>query len=177
MILREDCVKVGEVVKTHSLRGEVVISTDSDLLERYADEPVLVLLDGAPVPFFISDDGLTVRNHTSYIVKFDDVDTPAQAEHLVGCDVLLERDVLEEEQTESEYDIFELIDFKVQDQVSGKTGRVKDVADYSGNIVLAVAILDKEILLPFSERYVCEIDFEKGQLQVRIPQELAELNV
>ena len=82
MITREDCFKVGEVAKTHNLQGEVVITTDSDLLEKYADEPVFLLLDGAPVPFFIADEGLTVRNHTSYIVKFDYVDTLAQAGRL-----------------------------------------------------------------------------------------------
>ena len=68
MITREDCFKVGEVAKTHNLQGEVVITTDSDLLEKYADEPVFLLLDGAPVPFFIADEGLTVSNHNSYIV-------------------------------------------------------------------------------------------------------------
>ena len=38
MITREDCFKVGEVAKTHNLQGEVVITTDSDLLEIYADD-------------------------------------------------------------------------------------------------------------------------------------------
>lgn len=52
MITREDCIKIGEVSKTHNLQGSVVISSDSDLLERYADEPVFLQLDGAPVPFF-----------------------------------------------------------------------------------------------------------------------------
>ena len=128
MITREDCFKVGEVAKTHNLQGEVVITTDSDLLEKYADEPVFLLLDGAPVPFFIADEGLTVRNHTSYIVKFDYVDTLAQAGRLVGCEVLFEKELLEgQEPEESGYDIFELIGFEVKDQVSEETGEVADV--------------------------------------------------
>ena len=57
MITREDCIKIGEVSKTHNLQGSVVISSDSDLLERYADEPVFLQLDGAPVPLFIAEDG------------------------------------------------------------------------------------------------------------------------
>ena len=111
MITREDCFKVGEVAKTHNLQGEVVITTDSDLLEKYADEPVFLLLDGAPVPFFIADEGLTVRNHTSYIVKFDYVDTLAQAGRLVGCEVLFEKELLEgQEPEESGYDILDSFD-------------------------------------------------------------------
>lgn len=177
MITREDCVKIGEVSKTHNLQGSVIISTDGDLLEQYADEPVFLLLDGAPVPFFIAEDGLTVRNHSSYIVKFDYVDSLTQAERLVGSEVLLERALLEEEEMdESDGDIYELIDFEVRDQISGQIGRVLDVADYSGNIVLTVLILDKEVLLPLSENFVSEVDFEHKYLQVQIPQELMELN-
>ena len=173
----EDSFKVGEVAQTHTLQGEVVITTDSDLLEKYADEPVFLLLDGAPVPFFIADEGLTVRNHTSYIVKFDYVDTLAQAGRLVGCEVLFEKELLEgQEPEESGYDIFELIGFEVKDQVSEETGEVADVADYSGNVVLTVSIMNKEILLPLSENYICEIDFEHSRLLVQIPRELVELN-
>ncbi len=97
--------------------------------------------------FYIADEGLTVRNHTSYIVKFDYVDTLAQAGRLVGCEVLFEKELLEgQEPEESGYDIFELIGFEVKDQVSEETGEVADVADYSGNVVLTVSIMNKEIL-------------------------------
>ena len=178
MITREDCFKVGEVAKTHNLQGEVVITTDSDLLEKYADEPVFLLLDGAPVPFFIADEGLTVRNHTSYIVKFDYVDTLAQAGRLVGCEVLFEKRMLEgQEPEESGYDIFELIGFEVKDQVSEETGEVADVDGTCGGYNLQwVSIMNKEILLPLSENYICEIDFEHSRLLVQIPRELVELN-
>lgn len=177
MITREDCVKIGEVTKTHNLQGEVVITTDSDLLEKYADEPVFIQMDGAPVPFFIADEGLTVRNHSSYIVKFDFVDNLEQAERLTGCEVLLEKALLDEEDVESfDYDISELSGFAVEDEVSGKSGVVTEVANYSGNVVLTLQILEKEILLPLSERYVKEVSFENSKLLVNIPPELVELN-
>ncbi len=177
MITREDCIKIGEVSKTHNLQGAVIVTTDCDLLERYADEPVFLLLEGAPVPFFIAEDGLTVRNHSSYIVKFDYVDSLMKAERLVGCEVLLEKVLLEEEDIESvEYDIYDLIELEVRDEVSGAVGCVTDVADYSGNVVLTISIFGKEILLPLSEMYVHGVDFERGVVDVHIPGELAELN-
>lgn len=177
MITREDCVKIGEVIKTHNLQGEVVVSADSDLLEKYADEPVFIQLDGAPVPFFITDEEVTVRNHTSYIVKFDFVDTLEQAERLVGGEVLIEKTLLDEEDIESfDYDVFELNGFAVDDEVSHETGVVTDVADYAGNVVLSIRISGKEILLPLSEVYVKEVDFEHSKLLVKIPSELADLN-
>ena len=87
MVKREDCVKIGEIGKTHNLQGALVVYTDNDLLEQYMDEPVFILLEGAPVPFYIAEDGLTERNHSSYIVKFDFVDSKEQADRLVGCDL------------------------------------------------------------------------------------------
>ena len=113
MITREDCIKIGEVSKTHNLQGAVIITTDCDLLEQYADEPVFLLLEGAPVPFFIAEDGLTVRNHTSYIVKFDYVDSLAKAERLVGCEVLIEKELLEDEDMENVgCDVYDLIELE-----------------------------------------------------------------
>ncbi len=177
MITREDCIKIGEVVKTHGLQGAVVISTDNDCLERYGDKPVFLLLEGAPVPFFIAEDGLTERNHTSYIVQFDSISSQEQAERLLGAEVLLEQSLLEEEEWEDEEgDFFDLIHFDVTDLVSGTTGRVLDVVDYSGNVVLTLDILGKEILLPLSETYISAVDWENASLQVNIPKELAELN-
>lgn len=87
--------------------------------------------------------------------------------------MLLEKDMLEEE---AEPDVFELAGFEVEDLVSGAVGEVSDVADYSGNVVLALSILGKEILLPLSETYIADVDFELRRLQVNIPAELAELN-
>ena len=179
MITREDCIQVGEITKTHNLQGAVIVSSDSDLLERYADEPVFLLLEGAPVPFFIAEDGLTVRNHSSYIVKFDYVDSLSKAERLVGCEVLLERELLEEDVDEDldyDYDVFDLVDCEVEDEVSGAAGKILDVADYSGNDILTVSIFDKEVLLPLSDTYVLDVDFEQNRVLVHIPEELAELN-
>lgn len=177
MITREDCIQIGEVSKTHSLQGAVVITADGSLLEQYAEKPVFLLLEGAPVPFFIAEGGITFRNHASCIVKFDYVDTLEDAERLVGAEVWMERAMLGEEETEEQdFDIFALTGFEVKDLVSGAVGEVSDVADYSGNVVLTLAIFGKEILLPLSEIYLSDIDWEHSRLEVNIPVELAELN-
>lgn len=177
MITKEDCVGIGMIRKIHGLEGHVVILTDNDLLERYSNEPVFVLLDGAPVPFFIAPEGLTVRNYRSYIVKFEDIDTSSQAEKLVGNQILMERKMIgEEPERETDFDIFDLVGFEVKDLVSGQQGKVADIADYSGNIVFSIAILGKEVLLPFSEDYIKEILFEEKIVTAFIPQEIVDLN-
>ncbi|MDE6451370.1 MAG: 16S rRNA processing protein RimM [Odoribacter sp.] len=174
MITREDCRKIGEVTKTHGLQGAVIVTTDYDLTGQYAGIPVFLLLEGAPVPFFMAENGIIPRNRTSYIIRFDYVDSLTEAEYLVGAEVMLEKDLLEDE--EPEEDIFKLIGFEVEDSVSGKTGHVADVVDYSGNVVLTLSMSGKEILLPLSEIYISELDSDRHRLRVNIPSELAELN-
>ncbi len=179
MITRNDCLVAGEVVKAHGLRGEVIVRSDSNLLEKYINEPVFIQLDGAPVPFFIEEDGLSVRNDSSYIIKFEFVDTKEQAERLTGCEVMLEAKRIEEEFEQSgssAADPLEWHGFAVIDRNTGEVGTIIDIANYSGNVVLSVQIFGKEILLPLSEEYIKEVCLEENKILVQIPQELIELN-
>lgn len=186
MIKSEDCITVGSVVKTHGLQGYVVITSDNDLLEQYEEEPIFILLDGAPVPFFITPDGLTVRNTSSYLVKFDYVDTQEEADRLVGCEVMIEKRVLDEEDLQEDdddeeydeegFDESDLIDYEVFSPEEERVGTVVDVADYSGNIVLSIAhVSGKEIMLPLSEEYVKGIDPESEIIVADIPQDIIDL--
>ena len=171
MIKREDCIKIGEIGKTHNLQGALIVYTENDLLEQYMDEPVFLLLEGAPVPFYIAEDGLTARNHTSYIVKF--VDSKEQADRLVGSDLLMDKYLLEEEDMPLE--LSDLIGFSVVDEPTGEKGEVVQVDNYSGNVVLSIRIFSKEILLPVSDEYVTDILHDERLLHVNIPEEIKEL--
>lgn len=174
MVKREDCVKIGEIGKTHNLQGALVVYTDNDLLEQYMDEPVFILLEGAPVPFYIAEDGLTERNHSSYIVKFDFVDSKEQADRLVGCDLLMDKYLLEEE-NELPFELSDLIGYSVLDELTGETGVVEQVDNYSGNVVLTIKIFSKEILLPVSDEYVLDISHNEKKIHVNISEEIKEL--
>lgn len=175
MIRREDCIKIGEISKTHNLQGAVVVYTDNDLLEQYRDEPVFILLEGAPVPFFIAENGLTERKPSSYIVKFDYVDSKKQADCLVGKDLFMNKEFVEEEEEEVSFELEELIGYSVMDLLTQEIGEVVDVANYSGNVVFSIQIFSKEILLPYSEHYVKDILPEEQLIHVNIPEEIKEL--
>ncbi len=174
MIKREDCIKIGEIGKTHNLQGALVVYTDNDLLEQYMDEPVFILLEGAPVPFYIAEDGLTERNRSSYIIKFDFVDSKEQADRLVGCDLLMDKSLLEDEE-ELPFEFSDLIGYWVLDMPTGEMGTVEQVDNYSGNVVLTIKIFSKEILLPVSDEYVVDIAHDEKKIHVNISEEIKEL--
>ena len=145
MIKREDCIKVGEIGKTHNLQGALIVYTDNDLLEQYMDEPVFILLD-----------------------------SKEQADRLVGCDLLMDKYLLEEEEN-LPFELSELIGYSVVDEATGETGTIMEVDNYSGNVVLSIKIFSKEILLPVSDEYVTEILHDKRMMHVNIPEEIKEL--
>lgn len=174
MIKREDCAKIAEIGKTHNLQGALVVYTDNDLLEQYMDEPVFILLEGAPVPFYIAEGGVAERNHSSYIVKFDFVDSKKQADRLVGCELLMDKCLLEEE-GELPFELSDLIGYSVVDGLTGEKGEITQVENFSGNVVLAIQIFSKEVLLPVSDVYVTEILHDERVMHVNIPEEIKEL--
>ena len=90
MVKREDCVKIGEIGKTHNLQGALIVYTDNDLLEQYMDEPVFILLEGAPVPFYIAEDGLTERNHSSYIDELNKLGLHEQIRDDIGNNFVMQ---------------------------------------------------------------------------------------
>lgn len=174
MIRPEDLVRIGEIGKAHHLQGALLIHTDTDLLALENTIPVFLLLEGAPVPFFIASGGITRRNATSFIVKFDYVDSKEQAERLTGCELFLERDILSADE-EDDIDIYDLVGYRAVDLPTGEQGEVVDVADYSGNIVFTFRIFSKEILVPLADRYIKEILPDIQTIHVDIPEALQEL--
>ena len=69
---------------------------------------------------YIAEDGLTERNHSSYIIKFDFVDSKEQADRLVGCDLLMEKYLLEEED-KLPFELSDLIGYSILDELTGET--------------------------------------------------------
>ncbi|MDR1274148.1 MAG: 16S rRNA processing protein RimM [Odoribacteraceae bacterium] len=175
-----ESVKIGTILRPHHLQGAMIVQSRNDLLSLPPNEPVFILLDGAPVPFYIAPGGISRRGASSYLVKFDYVDSVRQAERLAGRDLLGdEEEACEEEEQEQEDlapGIPDMVGFAVQDLLTRETGEVIHAANYSGNIVLTVRLASCEILVPLSGPYVKEIRLEERLLHVEIPAGLRELN-
>ena len=135
-----------KVLKSWGASGEVVLSRmDGDPEDLKSQEPVFIEFDGIPVPFFIES---VEEKGSRYIVRFEDVDTQALAEELVGREVILSGS--EEDDEES------IIGLKVRDKRTRRTvGSIVDFSDYGGNMVITVETDGgEEVLLPLHEELV-----------------------
>ena len=147
-----------KVLKSWGAAGEVVLSRPADSPQDLnVQEPVFIEFDGLPVPFYFES---LQEKGNRLIVKFEDVDTLAQAEELVGREVRFAAEEEEEEDT--------LIGLKVRDSHTRRIiGEIVDFSDYGGNIVLTVETEDRgEVLLPLHEELIVNIHGEVITLDI-----------
>ena len=147
-----------KVLKSWGAAGEVVLSRPADSPQDLnVQEPVFIEFDGLPVPFYFES---LQEKGNRLIVKFEDVDTLAQAEELVGREVRFAAEGEEEEDT--------LIGLRVRDSRTRRIiGEIVDFSDYGGNIVLTVETEDSgEVLLPLHEELIVNIHGEVITLDI-----------
>lgn len=172
-IPKADCVKVGFFKKTHGVSGELVLEYEPQF--EYSIENAdrfFVEIEGLLVPFFVLEDGFRFKTENSAIITFDGVETEKYAKRMVGSSVFLfKNEIIEmpDEQPESQFENYLLVDEKL-----GEIGIIKQIDNYSGNIVITVNYRGQELLVPFNEDFLIETDKKNKTLKLRLPEGLIE---
>jgi 16S rRNA processing protein RimM len=170
-IPKADCDKVGFFKKTHGVSGELVLEYEPQF--EYSIENAdrfFVELEGLLVPFFIMEDGFRFKTENSAILTFDGVESEKYAKRMVGSSVFLFKDeiiVMTDELSDSE-----LVDYLLVDEKLGEIGIIDQIDNYSGNIVFTVNFNGKELLVPFNEDFLLEIDKQNKVIKLRLPEGL-----
>jgi 16S rRNA processing protein RimM len=170
-IPKSDCDKVGFLKKTHGVSGELVIEYEPQF--EYSIENAdrfFVELEGLLVPFFIMEDGFRFKTENSAILTFDGVESEKYAKRMVGSSVFLFKNeiiVMDDELSDSE-----LVDYLLVDEKLGKIGIIDQIDNYSGNIVFTVNFKGKELLVPFNEDFLIEIDKQNKVIKLKLPEGL-----
>lgn len=172
-IPKADCDKVGFFKKTHGVSGELVLEYEPQF--EYSIENAdrfFVELEGLLVPFFVLEDGFRYKTENSAIITFDGVDSEKYAKRMVGSSVFLFKNEIVEmpdELFESQFENYLLVDEKL-----GDIGIIEQIDNYSGNIVFTVSFKGKELLVPFNEDFLLEIDKQNKIIKLRLPEGLFE---
>ena len=162
---RPDWIEVGRIVRAHGLRGEVRIVPSTDNPERFAQGSVVYV--GPPGGELRSIEVTGIRGEATLpIVAFVGLQTRGDAEALRGLVLWVpgaELPALEE----GEFYPFELEGLDVRTPAGVAIGRVEELLDAPANEVLVVRMVDgRQVLLPFVEAAVPEVDVEEGYLVV-----------
>lgn len=137
-----------KVLKSWGAEGQVVLSLTADEPRDLKNqEPVFIAFDGLPVPFYIES---VKPQGGRLIVKFEDIDSLAEAEELVGREVTFSGDEEEDEET--------LVGLQVCDaRTRRRVGVVVDFSDYGGNTLITVDTEHGEVLVPIHEDLIVSI--------------------
>lgn len=172
-IPKEECIKVGFFKKTHGVFGELVLEFESQYeFSVESANRFFVELDGLLVPFFVLEDGFRFKTENSAIIIFDGVDSENYARRMVGSSVFL----FENEIVDVSDELFEseLVDYLLVDEKLGEIGIIRQIDNYSGNVVLTVDYRHEELLVPFNEDLMISVDRKNKTLKLKLPEGLIE---
>ncbi len=170
---KEDCFYLGNIVKKHSFKGEVVIKLDTDEPELYKNmESVFVDLGGNLVPFFIKKSSLS--RSTMLRVHFEDVNCEEEADFIMKAGIYLPLNLLPKLEGKQFY-FHEIIGFHVIDEIHGDVGVLVYINDKAAQPMFEIENGDVEIFIPMIDDFIKKIDRENKQIHVKTPEGLIDL--
>lgn len=174
MISDSDVYKIGTLMRTHGIRGEVAFQFTDDVWDRVDTDYLFLRLDGLLVPFFLEE--WRFRSDSVALLKFEDVDDAVAASRLVGADVCFPKELTPSDVDEEDLTWKHFIGFEVL-QEEQKLGTVSSVLDQTANVLLVIETPEgKELLIPAHENFILKADHRQRLLLVDIPEELLTLN-
>lgn len=172
-----DTVIVGRIRKPHGVRGEVRLEVLTDNADRFVPGVELQL-----VPSDLSK-GLTPRTLTvarsrpdkgDLLVFFEGIENRDDVEGWRGA--LLEVDRASVPPAEDgTYYYFELVGCRCHDRHAGDLGEIFDVLEDGGGLLLLTRQGERELPIPFVNRFIEHIDIEAGRIELNLPPGLVEL--
>ena len=172
---KEDCFYLGKIVKKYSIKGELLAKLDTDEPDLYDNlDAIFIDLRGNLVPFFIESSQL----HKSDLLrlKFEDVDTEADADALMKTELYLPLDLLPKLDGDKFY-FHEVIGFKIKDKNFGDVGILKGINDSTAQALFEIDKNGTEILIPMNDEFIVKVDRKNKTIHVDTPEGLIELYI
>jgi len=160
---------IGRITKTYGFDGAVVVRNESGITgEPIQGEPVFVVTDGIPVPFFTREAYCTSTD--TLIISFDDYLTPESVSHLRGCEILTEGD------DEPGDDLGALKGFTLTDTGTGLSGMVTEIIRNPGQYMAVAVIRGEEVYIPLHPDLIVSVDRKHKTITMALPGGLISLN-
>lgn len=166
---------VGEIVRPHGVRGEVVVNVRTDEpQERFAPGSVLITDPGATVASLTVE---TARPHQGrLIVTFEGIDDRDLAEALRRVQLCVDSAALPPPDDPDEFHDFQLVGLTAVDRAGAEIGEVVriDHAPAADMLVLRRPG-GRTSLVPFIAAMVPEVDLAGGRVVITPPEGLLDL--
>ncbi|WP_396189216.1 ribosome maturation factor RimM [Flavobacterium sp.] len=170
---KDECFYLGKIAKKFSFKGEVLCYLDTDEPEMYQNlESVFIQMNRNLVPFFIEQSSL--HKDKFLRVKFEEVDSEAEAENLLGSELYLPLTLLPQLEGNQFY-YHEIIGFKVVDQRLGDIGTIHSIIENTAQPLFEIFKGEKQILIPMIDDFIVEVNRSKKEITMNTPVGLVDL--
>ena len=161
--------EIGYISKTHGLKGHVILRLNELVNIDENIKSIFLDLNGSQVPYFIEE---CRPNNAGYIIKLETIDVVDMSKKLIGKKAFALTDfILEEEESLNEFISYTVIDSKL-----GNIGIIADVDEKTDNVIIKVVHpSSKEIILPFNNDFIIEIDDDLKTIEFNAPEGLIEM--
>ena len=166
--------KVGKIVNTHSLKGEVKVISSTDFEEeRFKKGSKLLITRGNQLIREVVVQ--SYRNHKNFLlVKFEGIDSVEEAEKLKNLQIKIDSDEVGELE-ENEFYFHQIIGCKVFDENDKNLGEIIDILTPGANDVWVIKGENgKEILIPYIEDVVKKIDITSKKVNIEVMEGLID---
>ncbi len=166
----DDLLLVGRVARPHGIRGQVIVTPETDFPgDRFkAGRTLLVGAADQPIERRIRE----VRFHQGRpILALDGIETMDAAEGLAGAEVWVHQSGLEPLPAGTYYR-HDLVGCEVQDRSGSVIGRVTAV---EGTLDRSYLVVDGQVMLPLVEGICAEVDMAARRIVVDPPAGLLEI--
>lgn len=166
--------KVGKIVNTHSLKGEVKVISSTDFEEeRFKKGSKLLITRGNQLIREVIVE--SYRNHKNFLlVKFEGIDSVEEAEKLKNLQIKIDSDEVGELE-ENEFYFHEIIGCQVFDENDRNLGEIIDILTPGANDVWVIkGEKGKEILIPYIEDVVKQIDIINKKVNIEVMEGLID---
>ena len=174
----DDLQQVAQVLKSNGTDGELVMSfRDIAPEDINLDEPVFIVFDGLPVPFFI--ESFVRRGNSKALVRLTDICSMEDVEEIAGKAVYVEEDNLPEMTLEEDgYAALvgwlvltpgEMPDQIGHDEEEKVVGEITDFIDIPNNPCIEVETINGAVMIPLHEDLILSVDPENLEIVMQIP--------
>ncbi len=171
---KKDCFYLGKIAKKYSFKGEVVLKLDTDQPELYKGiDTVFIDMGNQLIPFFIKKSLFQKGNQMR--IRFEDVNTEADADAILKTDVYLPVDLLPK-LSGSKFYFHEVIGFLLEDVNFGIVGKITSINDSTAQALFVLEKDGSEILIPLIDDFIQKIDRINKKVIVETPEGLIEMN-
>ena len=179
----ENLQQIAQVLKSNGTDGELVLGFREIAPEDInLNEPVFIVFDGLPVPFYI--ESFTKRGNSKALVRLTDICSMEDVEEIAGKAVYIEEGQLPEMSIEedgyaalvgwilltpAENFQSEIEEMPEEEPALIEVGEITDFIDIPNNPCIEVETENGAVMIPLHEDLILSIDPEYQEIIMQIP--------